>query len=496
MKRKILYALLLISIALMPTMFACGDDAVSDSADADASKSTVADTEAPQSAVPDFYSIEGTDSVLEIPHDANFGGYNFNVLVFDKDNINWSWSEIDAGEMTGEALNDAFYARNLAVEEKLNITITQTEGDSDTIATVFMNSITSGDDAYACGFFKQQPSANLATNGFCIDLAQLPYVDFDKPWWDANSLRDLSIGGTSYLAASDITVGDKEATWVIFFDKLMAENYLPGENLYDIVNGGNWTFDKMLEFMKATSRDMDNDAKWSENDQYGLLTHGENFPALWIAAESMLFTKDENDLPQINYTTEKFVNVWDAICRIMGDDSCYSISIPFISAGLRDGKTLLATEVIAFTRIYRENERDFGIIPMPKYDESQKSYESYVALGTTLMAVGKDMKEPERTGIILEALAAKGRQIILPEYYERSIKYRDTRDEESIAMLDLIFANRRFDLGIVYDWGAMSATFRNTRIQVSSIGAAKQNLVTKAIQKTMQSFGIEYGNEN
>jgi len=491
MKRRILSALILISVIL--SVISCTETPPADSPGQAGTGASGTDTEtAPADAIPDFYNITGTDSILEIPQDANFDGYNFNVLVFDKDNINWSWSEISPGEMTGEALNDAFYTRNLQIEERLNITITQTEGDDGSIPTMFMNSITSGDNAYSCGFFKQQSAAGLATNGYCIDLGELPHVNFDKPWWDANSLRDLSIGSTRYLAASDITVGDKEATWVIFFDKLMAENYLPGENLYNIVKEGNWTFDKMGEFMKATSQDLDNDGKWTENDQYGLLTHGENYPALWIAAESMMFVKDEKDLPQINYTSEKFINVWDAICKIMGDESCYTNSIPFISTGLRDGQTLFATEVIAFTRIYRENERDFGIIPMPKYSGTQKNYESYVALGTTLMAVGKDMQDEDRTGIILEALAAKGRQVILPEYYERSIKYRDTRDEESIAMLDIIFANRRFDLGIVYDWGGMSSSFRSTRLQVASVGAKKRNLVEKAVQKTMESFGIEH----
>lgn len=489
----------MIVISTILSMFSCSNeeknnDSTDKKNESNSSSKEVENTET--NTVMDFYDIKGTDSILEIPQNTNFDGYTFNVLVFDKDTINWSWSEISPDELTGEILNDAFYNRNMQVEDFLNIKVTQTEGEVNDIPTMFKNSISAGDNEYACGFFNQQSSASLATNGYCIDLKELPYVNFDKPWWDTNSLSDLSIGNTSYLAASDITVGDKEATWVIFFDKQMAEDYIKDENLYDIVKNNQWTFDKLGELMILTSQDLDNDGKWTEKDQYGLLTHGENFPALWIAADSMLFVKDEKDIPRINYTSEKFVNVWDKICKIMGSEACYATNIPFISTGLRDGKTLFATEVIAFTRVYRENERDFGIIPMPKYDENQKNYQSYVALGTTLMAVGKDVEDMERTGIILETLAAKGRQIILPEYYERSIKYRDTRDEESIAMLDIIFANRRFDLGIVYDWGGMSSTLRNTRLQVASIGAAKRSLVEKAVAKTMENFGITYDTDN
>ena len=64
-----------------------------------------------------------------VPEGTDFGGWNFNALVYT--NANWGWDEIIYEELTGESLNDAFYNRNLLVESLLNISITQTARDAD-----------------------------------------------------------------------------------------------------------------------------------------------------------------------------------------------------------------------------------------------------------------------------------------------------------------------------------------------------------------------------
>ena len=39
---------------------------------------------------------------------------------------------------------------------------------------------------------------------------------------------------------------------------------------------------------------------------------------------------------------------------------------------LLDGRALLCGQVMAYVRLFRPMEDDFGIIPLPKYDEAQK----------------------------------------------------------------------------------------------------------------------------
>ncbi len=56
-------------------------------------------------------------------------------------------------------------------------------------------------------------------------------------------------------------------------------------------------------------------------------------------------------------------------------------------------------------------------------------------------------QDAERPSIILDALAAESTDTVVKAYYDVALKGKYTRDEESVEMLDLIFANRIFDLG-------------------------------------------------
>ena len=59
----------------------------------------------------------------------------------------------------------------------------------------------------------------------------------------------------------------------------------------------------------------------------------------------------------------------------------------------------------------------------------------------------------EKSGIILEELAYYGKQMLTPAYYDQTLIGRSVRDEESIEMLDSIFATRVFDVGQYYNVG-------------------------------------------
>jgi ABC-type sugar transport system, periplasmic component len=478
---RILVMCLIISVLLLQ-LAACAKESVENPTVQDITDSSD-DNSKPEADV-----VDSEPQIRENLPEENYNGYDFTVLVFD--NQIWSWAEIVAEEEIGEPINDAFYKRNRLVEEKFNINIKQVATGVDNVPTLFRKSVDAGDDAYDVAFMRQQAAANVATAGYCLDLNELEYVDFEKPWWDKNALRDLSFGNTNFIAASEITIGDKEAIWVVFFDKqTIADNAM--ESPYELVLSGKWTFDKMLEMMKSGMRDLDGDGTMTmNNDKFGLLTHGENFPALWIAGGCRLVENDSKNIPQIAFNNERFTNVWEKLVVLMADESCYDKDIGFISSGLANGETLFATEVVAFLRQYRENERDFGILPMPKYNEAQEEYQTYVALGTTLMVVGKSIPDTTRTSIILEALAAEGYRTILPAYYESSIKSKYTRDEDSIPMLDIAFNTRRYDLGLVFNWGKVSDRLRTSRANIASTVETHSEAMQTAMEKTFEVFDI------
>ena len=50
------------------------------------------------------------------------------------------------------------------------------------------------------------------------------------------------------------------------------------------------------------------------------------------------------------------------------------------------------------------------------------------------------------TGTVMELLGAENNKTVMPVFYEQTLNQKLARDEESIAMLELIFDNSRYSL--------------------------------------------------
>ena len=94
---------------------------------------------------------------------------------------------------------------------------------------------------------------------------------------------------------------------------------------------------------------------------------------------------------------------------------------------------------------------DYGILPFPKYDESQENYTSLVNSYAMLMGIPATTTTPEFSAFMLEALSAEAHTTSLPAYLEISCKTKYTYDEDSANMLDLIFSNLYYDTALIYN---------------------------------------------
>ena len=94
----------------------------------------------------------------------------------------------------------------------------------------------------------------------------------------------------------------------------------------------------------------------------------------------------------------------------------------------------------------RAMETDFGIIPYPKLNETQKDYVSRIEyyFTTQVAIINPDI---DRAGIMLEALNSYSAKTIIPAFYEIALKTKHARDDDSAEMLDLILDTLVIDIG-------------------------------------------------
>ena len=56
-------------------------------------------------------------------------------------------------------------------------------------------------------------------------------------------------------------------------------------------------------------------------------------------------------------------------------------------------------------------------------------------------------------------MARISKYTLTPAYYDITLQGKFLRDDESAAMIDIILANRNFDLGMIFDWGGTLTMF-------------------------------------
>ena len=69
--------------------------------------------------------------------------------------------------------------------------------------------------------------------------------------------------------------------------------------------------------------------------------------------------------------------------------------------------------------------------------------------------------EPEKAGLICEAMAYYSVDTLTAAYYDNALNTRYIRDAESGDMLDIIFASRAYDIGYIYDVGGLGMMIEN-----------------------------------
>ena len=437
---------------------------------------------------PESTTGAATEEILEIPQE-DFDGYTFTILTGGPETYNWSRADFD--EPSEDAYENAMYERNLAIEELLDIVITSVEeGRGGNTYNLFKTSTQAVSGDYDCAFLTLTHSATATGAGLCLTWDNLEYVDLTKSWWNKASVDQLSLGGNTYMVAGEAMLSDKECLWLVYFLKDKIKDW-GLDDPYELVRNNKWTWDKMMEMAARVVDDINGDGVMDKNDCWGLTTHGENYAALWMAAGHKLIELDKDGIPYQAWGTEEFFTVFEKIAEIMGNSEVvYGTSIAFISDSLKQNKTLFGTEVVAFIKAYRGNDYEFGLLPMPKYDSSQEDYYTYAAVNSDLCVVGIDCSDMYRTSIILEALASYGKKILLPVYYDEQLTTRFARDEESGEMLDIIFKNRMYDLGVAFDWGGVKSSLSNYTANPASLYASLEKSINKAMSKSLERAGI------
>ncbi len=462
-------------------------------------------------AVPTFYGYE-------IPEGLDFEGRTVKVLttavsttgtcyqIKPEDNPDYST------ETTTAVLTAASECTKL-VEELLNINVEEEViFSSSRYGGPMYQRIARDAMSFTADYVFAMPCLNeaamLATDGLLYDLNKV--VNLENAWWCHPFNDAVTIAGKTYFASGDIgTVGMESTMFVAFNKRIESSNGLAKsygyETMYDMVDAKAWTQDVMFEMSKTIYVDSNENNKPDPDDIIGV-SGQENF-VYWLlrSGDINICTLDGEGYPELTVKNERAINLITKAQEYCQDNTTgFIIADDYLSEGLAinratqvfiDGRCLFFFNALSNLSIIRTMEDDFGVLPCPLFDSEQENYNSNVGSWTSnCVCIPTSVAEAdlEFVGYFIESLGAVSKEKLTPTYYEQTLQYQISRDDDSMRMLDIINANRAPELAEMYRWGNMMSSVAGMRRQpVGTFVSAYERIekLTKdAIDDTVETF--------
>ena len=428
------------------------------------------------------------------------GGDEFTIL--NAENFWDMYTYLDFEQMTGEIIDDAIYNRNRFLEDKYRFRMNVIEVIPDDLFSKINTAVASQDDTYDITYALGRNLNSLVSSGALMNLRDIPEMRLDEEWWNQSMIKSAEIGKDRaiYFAHNYFSLSSFDNVWTIFFNETMLDSL--GQPMpYDTVRAGKWTMDVFLKTLKLGAN-LNGDESFTYSET-GKATYG--CASFWRLCTSMLtgagispVSTDKDGIPYLTLESDRFYEAADKLASFFKSEGDYLEANEANEKNYQKifmaGRALFLGGGIMSSSIFREMNDDFGILPLPKLDESQSGYYAWMNYDVNTMCVPVTNSDPTRTGIIIDALCYLSWRDVLPNYYNIRVSQKSLRNDDSIEMLKIIHNSLVYDAGNAYGWtldlmNQVRSAIVAGNPDVASTIASNKSIVDENIQKTLDMIG-------
>lgn len=351
-----------------------------------------------------------------------------------------------AKESSSERVAQAMYERNLDAEEYLGILIEINDtqpGDwsnrtayNDLIRTDVTNEkkldiITA---QISCSFMK------CAQEGLFADLNQVTGFDFEAPWWIPDMTEEYGSNGKLYGAIGDLSMTMYSQLSVIYFNADLSKNYQL-ESPYDMVAANTWTLENMIANAKRVEETVDGNYDPLTNMMGVLSLHTAN--RNWLTSLDIDLVDRNADTGEVSVPkapNEKLIDVFDLFYDTFENENEFYVHTKVAEQcqAFMNGTVLYCVTSLDSVQTFRGMEDDYGVVPMPKYNDKQEKFLTAVSQDSVMWFLPSTSENKELSAKLMEVLAYYGKKDVVPEYYEVSLGFTYARDPNTMEMLAII----------------------------------------------------------
>jgi len=394
-----------------------------------------------------------TGDIVDIEN-IDFNKAEYNILTLAQTDYEF------LAEPNGDVMEQAVYRRNAIVEKTVNVRINVTSLDvpiqrPEEFINLYRSGVLIGDTDVSLVSAPISMHNVLAIEGACQDLTEelngSYSIDLTADRWCKNYYDNCNVGGSFYVAVGDISYSLYENAMVVFFNEAMASKIAVDENgdsvdLYSLVEKGDWTYGAMAEYTKNAVSYVS-----SSDKTYGLATSVLGARGFVTAFDADYAERDHSTYPELylfpTVANEKTVNVVDGIVGFLlgGSDDYVKLnttagvgSVTELNKLFSEGRALFYTQTLSAALELNESAEAYGIIPMPKLNEEQTEYLTYVNETVSGVSVPIGVRSTLLSFVVADTLCAVSCETVRPAYYDAITRGQYSLDTDVAERFDII----------------------------------------------------------
>lgn len=440
---------------------------------------------------------ESTNELRDwLPDGLTYNGDEIRILSRYREG--WTSGEIAVEKSNGEAVNDAVYERNKIVEDRLGVKIQSIEdkdANPNTVIELIKKEVSTGGRSYDIVASACYAMLNQSLNGTFANLRSAEYIDFDKVWWSQGFNDAVEYKGQQFGVTGSVVLSMYRFAFATMFNKgLFKDANVP--YLYDNVRNGTWTLDYQYSIVTTFHKDNGNGVQDEKGDVYGLVSGDYiSVDPYWSSCDIPILSKDENGDYVLVFTSDRLHSVCEKLMTMYFDTNgaVYNITHYGLDEEQNDIRTVFAdgNAAMATMRLMelesaevRDMPQEYGVVPMPKFDEEQQEYKTLLHDQFTVLSVPTTITGDRLSEVsaVMEALCSESYKVVKPAYYDTTLRTKLATDPDSAEMLDLLIDHIYIDAGIIY-----TSALSNFHDGLRKIMVSKKNTVISSYKATMRS---------
>ena len=285
----------------------------------------------------------------------------------------------------------------------------------------------------------QKALGYMRANDMVANLNSLYGDVFVEDYFDQNS-KVQSSGNNSYYGIAGKGCVTPASYGCVYFNKKLTDSYGITDSIYASVEDGSWTLDKMYEFRMLCNKDSED----NEDITVACASKSSNIVCELFGSSGMKYMETGlSVVPSVADNGERFASFVNKMKSVFSDRTfVYGEDMMLY---FENGSSLFYIDTLENSDIIKGA---YGLMPLPKFDESQDRYYTFCNGNAKIFAVLNTNDHPQNVPMVLNAINDSAQ--IITEGWARDLLEYVLRDSKSYHIAKMIFENASYDFAYMF----------------------------------------------